>query len=325
MGGGSDPAALFNSCGMHMMKFQTYTHHLFDAIRRGRILSACYSDDRPRLVDMWQCGLAHLERVPTYVVREPVNDIFDNDLLVLANEWTLAGKARLPVPEMLVQFRLTNRFDPDHPERPPPEDIWIVYAATQEALRVGNLFHVNPEVLEGEPGAIWMFVASTVITELGDWATTPLVVRYSEVSRGLQIYAIMRGVDPVREYAKDIEDDMIDAASWLLGTVFMMESPSIELEAVKVPKQVNRGRSLLKKSRIPDHTIIRLPRIFYTTPAGDGGMGGTHRRPRVHWRRSHDREYRPGKFTHIPLTLVAKKEGEPLPPPPVVEIVTNRP
>jgi hypothetical protein len=302
----------------NIVKFAVHTHHLFDAIKKGRMLSGCYEEDHHRLIGMWQNGVAELEKVPTYVMRDPGEDIYTEELFEVAREWMREKRVKLPMPQMLLQVAFSDRYDPDYPNVRPPDDVWVIYGCTQEQMRENNIFQITPETLAGDPDAIWVFSQTTVVTELHEWGSPPLAARI--INGEIQLFKIHKGVSPEYRYAEGIKEDLQDAASYLIATIVLMTSPSIEVEAVKIPREVNRGRSLLKKSRIRDHTVLRLPKIVYTK--GED-RGGTHRRPRAHWRRPHDREYRPGKFTHIPLTLVAKREDEPLPPPPVTEIITR--
>lgn len=305
------------------MKFQEYAHNLFDAIRRGRVLLGTLDDTtEKRARDELLAYLPEMEKIPLYVLRETTVETFDETLFEYGHDRLTQGRIRLPFERMMFQFQVSGFVDPEDPEKSLPDDIWIVVALTEASMpsaRAGDALW--DELGRGDENSFWVSLFATSINELGEWFEPPVMVRASH-GRLQSIYR--HNPDNERDPLNRWAEHVVDAAGYVVCVLAMMESPSIELESVRIPKQVNRGRSLIRKSRIPDHTVIRLPRIVYATPAGDGGMGGAHRRPRVHWRRPHTRHYQNGKTTEIPLTLVARVEGEPLPPPPVVEIVTRR-
>jgi hypothetical protein len=306
---------------MHTMKFQEYAHHLFDAIRRGRILMGTPDDTTEmRARDELLAYLPEMEKIPLYVLRETTTETFDKTLFEYGHDRLAQGRIRLPFERMMFQFQVSGFVDPEDPAKPLPDDIWIVVATTEASMpsvrKGSNLWN---EIGRGDENSFWVSLFATSINDLGEWFEPPIMVR---ASHGRLQSFYQHNPDNERDPLARWAENAVDAAGYVVCVLAMMESPSIELEAVKIPKQVNRGRSLLKRSRIPDHTVIRLPKIVY---AHDGEhQGGTHKRPRCHWRRPHRREYKPGEWADIPLTLVARREGEPLPPPPVVEIITHR-
>lgn len=304
------------------MKFQEYAHHLFDAVRKRRVVMCMRNvEQEHRARDNLASFVPDLERLPLYVLREPANETLDTGLLEIASERLQQGRIKLPFDRMLVQLTYTDTYDPSDRSRVTPDDVYIVMATREDVMvDTPDQRAFFERVGRGDDAAFWVQIFETSFEELDMWLQPPLLVRVSDGRLHCYQFGDFAGSD---EQLDQLSNVVTDAAGYLCAILTLLDSPSVELEAVRIPKEINRGRSLIKKSRIPDHTIIRLPKIAYTSPAGED-QGGTHRRPRSHWRRPHDREFKPGKFTHIPLTLVAKKEGEPPPPPPIVEIVTHR-
>jgi hypothetical protein len=287
------------------MKYQTVAHHWFDAIRNNRVLFDRHLTDFEGMAASFQAALPVLVQLPVYVVREPVNEVFDEALTDLAFEWITDGRIKLPHPSMIWQFTATDTNRPGHADIP-ASDVFIVLAIDEPDYDT-ILFHhfVTTEELKG------------------GWIHVPCVTRIKDGRLSAMRHQMAgESSDTPPNYEKAEAQNAIDATYWVCSSIIMMESPSIEIEAVKIPKQVNRGRSLIKKSRIPDHTVIRLPKIVYTST--NGHQGGTHKRPRPHWRRPHTRHLKSGKTADIPLMLIASREGEPPPPPPVVELVTRK-
>lgn len=302
------------------MKFQEHAHHLFDAIRRNRILfgMADWDEERRAMANL-RGHLPRIEQMPVYVLRDPANETFDGDLFEIAAEWLQQGRIKLPFPRMLLQIRLTDTFNPGESEIP-PDDIWVIMATAESDMDdTPTQRAFFNQVGRGDENAFWIQVFRTVESELFEWIQPCVMVRANGGLLHLYSFGEMRGDEKEKE---SLRLSVMDAAGYLVATLTVMDSPSIEVESVKIPKQLNRGRHLINKSRIPDHTVLRLPKVAYA--AGEH-QGGTHRRPRTHWRRPHTRHLPSGKEASIPLTLVAKVEGQPAPPPPVTEIVTRKP
>jgi hypothetical protein len=301
------------------MKFHEYAHHLFDAMRRRRVIMSMI--DRAKEMEARENlarRLPEFESTPLYVLREPANVVVDDDLRTFARERLRDGRLTLPFPRMLLQITLTDTHDPDHPGVAPAPDVWIILATREDALPDTPVFrHFLDSLGPGAPDDIWIQMFETTLDALDEWLQPGAFSRASVAA--LKTYATnaFAGTpDDMRQHSNRV----MEAAKFLCSVLAMLDSPSIEIEPVKVPKEINRGRRLMKRPQIPDHTVIRLPKLVYASAGED--KGGTHKRPRPHWRRPHRREFKPGKFTEIPLTLVAKRPDEPPPPPPVVELVT---
>jgi hypothetical protein len=303
------------------MKFQEYAHHLFDAIRRQRVMLSMrdLNDERLARGNLAR-RLPEFERTPLYVLRDPADVIADRELSIISREWVREGRLALPFPKMMLQVVLTDTIDPESLGVKPANDVWIILATREDSLPdLPEFKHFISCVGPGDPNSFWVQMFETTIDALDEWIQPGAFVRVGNGDlRGYATDQLAGTPDDMREHARRVNL----AAGFLCCVLAMLDSPSVELEAVKIPKEVNRGRSLIKKSRIPDHTVIRLPKIVYAQSGGH--QGGTHRRPRTHWRRPHKREIKPGKFVDIPLTLVAKVEGQPPPPAPVVELVTRK-
>lgn len=70
----------------------------------------------------------------------------------------------------------------------------------------------------------------------------------------------------------------------------MLNSKTTEVEFQEAPKKLNKVRQKKAREPLPDHRIVRIvPARFQYEK--DPLTGGTHRSPRLHWRRSHLRHY----------------------------------
>jgi hypothetical protein len=318
---------LFNDHGpAAQMTFESHAHHLIDAFRRRRIHGAGYDEDRERIG-----GVLLLEQeyasASIFVVREPVNETIGTDLLDLAWGWQAEGRLRLPADHCLFQIRLSDVLPNPETGEHYPDDMWIIHAATETGL--ANLIGDDMVHTDHDPGpdggrddtAFALQIFKTDVDDPHNWFAGPVTAR---VAHGrVRTYRYRTRREWLDENLDSLSDDCLDAVNFVIGILAMMQSPALEVARVHVPKQINRGRSLLRKSRIRDHSVLRLPKLVLAD--GERGPGGgTHRRPRPHWRRPHTRHYSDGKTVEIPLTLVARREGDALPPPPVVEIITRR-
>lgn len=287
------------------MKFATHAHNLFDALRKGRIKStvavgAGYDPELERVrFDDRRC----MEQAPVFVLGDRLNEVFTPDLFALVRERMVAGRLALPYHAMLLELSAIEDDPDDAAGRLIP---WIIQA-------------VAPPNRNGF--VLWTFGGPS--REVPNWERVPipvLVVQDPERRTGGVSYF------PKPDFLTDAHYEecvgiLKDTVGCFCGILLMMDSPAVEIEAVRVPREFNRGRSLLKKSRIPDHTILKLPKVVYVEAPG---AGGSHATPIAHWRRAHKRILADGREVKVRMTVVAQREGEPPPPPPVTEIVTRK-
>jgi hypothetical protein len=289
------------------MKFDTVVHHFFDAIRKYRIMYDRWAVGAEDAMDMLAAILPERTRHPIYVLREPANETLADETLVrMATEEVKRGGLRLPFPRTVWQFTVTDMVDdPARPDACTP-DVWIVLASEIQE--------------EGGAPDIWISLFTGSAADPREWLVIPAAARIHDGQ--LRLMRFQMKDPPPNDADRAARDTAMiqDAAMFVCTCLVLMQSPAVEVEAVKVPRDVNRGRRLMKRPQVPDHGVIRLPRLAYV---GKDTPAGTHARPRCHWRRSHRREFKPGEWTDIPLTLVARRGDEPPPPPPVTEIVTR--
>jgi hypothetical protein len=288
------------------VKFECHTHHLLDAIRKRKLLAGLTPKGGQAYLDWFEKSLPGLVKTPVFVLRDNPDILVDDTMAEIATAWQAEGRLKLPYPEgMFLEMRVVL-------EDGLTEMIWIVHAQRIEAY--------GPEQ---EHIRALLFIAPDELCPL--WQAMPRIVSAYPGGRRQMTAPLWEGLtypdkDNPPHDIQMIHDNVSYAFSVLAGTLIMMASPAVEMTSVMVPKEINRSRRIMKRSPIPDHTILRLPRVAYVESDGTG----THRRPRMHWRRPHTRHYQDGKTTEIPLTLVAKVEGAPVPPAPTVEIVTRR-
>lgn len=288
------------------MKFECHVHHLFDAIRKEQVFGGFSSETRAEWRRRLRQNLPEMERMPVFVVRDAADEVFDGEMMALARQAWAEGRVSLPYPRLFIQIQVPNMVDDDG--SPVSDAIWIMHL-----------------VLNPEGGFLEALLFLSDIGDSREWGVAPVSACLYPGSGAIEI-ALEVPEDPDRlthpAVSSLLGDILRDAGAGLCAAVavlLMLDSPAVEIRAVKVPKEINRGRRIMKRSPVPDHTVLRLPRIAYVDSDGTG----THKRPRMHWRRPHRREFRPGQFTNIPLTLVARQADAPVPPAPMVEIVTR--
>lgn len=286
------------------MKFETHVHLLFDAIRKndlraGPTYEACKK---------WSHAISHdfpqLQRAPVYLLRGWANELFAESVGRAVAKANLEGRFRLPHPFMLVEMtvaHLETEKDPTDFER------WIVFGYQM-------------------PEHVGIIVFDSDGRDPKTWFVRPPKGKFKVGSEMIEVGAIESGTydyfDAKPEAWEDLTNDTTLAACIFCSLCYLMDQPATPVisEAVTVPKEVNRGRSLLKKSRVPDHTILTLPKVVHVSADGQS-LHGSHASPKTHWRRSHERHYASGKVVRVPETVVNHQPGQPLPPPPVTEIV----
>lgn len=289
------------------MKLETHAHHLFDALRKKKV----HAGLTPAAHDYWisLMGIERpiMERAPLFVLRDPVNTVMQTPAFQQVTRQKLAICTRLPSRTMLIEVRADGLGGDGLPE---PDDIWIVYARQEE-------------------GFIQTLLCATALGLINTWSVYPFVMRVGGPEQTLETY-FLHPDDGLRPPDKGEAVEIMwrnskTAALLLVGLLCLMNSPATEVqsETITVPRKVNRGRSLLNKSRVPDHTILTLPKVVHVSP-DDHGPHGTHASPKTHWRRAHKRHYASGKVVDIPEILVNPGEGDP-PPYPVTEVRVRHP
>lgn len=126
----------------------------------------------------------------------------------------------------------------------------------------------------------------------------------------------------------------MDASNAILGEVVrlvfgflaLLGTPVVERERVEAPAKLNKARAAKGKAPLRAHEVVtlRLPKVRSEPGGREAGEGGRSRaRPSPHWRRGHLREYKPGKFTRIPITVVACEDGKAPPQAPRFDVKTR--
>lgn len=287
------------------MSFKTHVHHLFDKIAKRKLGAGFTRESHLSWLDHVGASLPDMQKAPVYVMRDPANLVIKDWLADEALSKMPLQHVQLPAPIILMETRIATT-EPNGGRG--PDDLWIIMA-TQEARSIQTLLFTTDE------------------HHPHDWVLYPYVGRmYPEIPQFmLGTFFEADQKTPINDVveAKNMQKDCTSAAVTVCTVVMLMSAPAtqVQSETVTVPKDVNRGRSLIRKSRIPNHTVLTLPRVIpdATPPQG------THASPRPHWRRSHERRYPSGKVVRIDRILVNAKPGEPPPPPPVTEVVMTKP
>lgn len=282
--------------------FATHVHHLFDRIAKRTLGAGFTEESNLAWLDNLGAGLPVMRKAPVYVLRDPANLVIKDWLADEAITGMPLRQVHLPAPMVLLETRIATREA--NGERG-PDDLWIIQA-TQEA------------------GGIQTLLFTTDVTRPKDFVLYPYVGRmFPNIPKfmlGTFFNADQQSPNHVKVEAENMRKDCTSAAVTVCTVMMLMMAPAtqVQSESVAVPKEANRGRSLLKKSRIPNHTILTLPKIVHVAPSGPHG---THASPRTHWRRPHVRRYPSGKVVRIDKILVNAEPGLPPPPLPVTEIV----
>lgn len=100
-----------------------------------------------------------------------------------------------------------------------------------------------------------------------------------------------RAIETARKIQKTHPAILNGAADHYLAVylTLMLSSLTTEVTQTSAPDRLNRARMKADKTPLPDHrTVVIVPDRYI-----DRGehQGGTHRSPRLHWRRSHIRHY----------------------------------
>lgn len=287
------------------MKLETHAHHLFDAFSRNALRAGPTAEAVQKWTAALKADMPHIRRSPVYVLRGWANELFDPSVSEAAARANVAGEFRLPHPWLLVEMNIvyeSTATDPSQVSR------WIVFAH-QQADHIGVV--------------VFDYDAPQTKT----WYVLPAKARFRVGQEHVDICGIDETTYDYFGKKPDIWDRLSDdvgmACSILFSMIYAMNAPTIEVQSryVAVPKDINRGRSLLKKARVPDHTILTLPKVAYVGPSI---QHGTHASPKTHWRRAHKRHYASGKVVDIPEILVNPGEGDP-PPYPVTEVRVRHP
>lgn len=281
------------------MKFETHVHQLFDAIRNCTIGAGFNQETHASWVRTLNVDLPNMRNAPIFVLRDYAQDILSKEMMNAVFDPTPNERVRLPTPTVIMEFRVKAA---DGDER------WIVYSRQNE-------------------DHIAAILCCKMVDSSRTWTVHPYVTKlYPTGKKRVEVGTIFDGDQMIGDSegydVKALRVDCITAISVVCAVILLMTMPAtvVHAETVTVPKEVNRGRSLLKRSRIPNHTILTLPRVVCAS-LDDDGPHGTHASPKTHWRRPHERRYPSGKVVRIDRILVNAKPGESLPPPPVTEIV----
>lgn len=287
------------------MTIETHAHHLFDAFSRNAMKAGPTAEAAKKWTAALKTDMPYIRQSPIYVLRGWANELFDGSVPEAATRANMAGEFRLPHPSMLVEMSIVyenTAIDPNERSH------WLVFAHQQAE-------HIGVVVFDYD------------VTGTRTWYVLPAKARFRTGQECVDVAAIDNTTydyfDAKPHVWERISDDVGMACSILFSMIYAMNAPAIEIQSryVAVPKDINRGRTLLKKSRVPNHTVLTLPKVAYV---GTGSQHGTHASPKTHWRRPHKRHYASGKVVDIPEILVNPGEGDP-PPYPLTEVRVRHP
>lgn len=102
--------------------------------------------------------------------------------------------------------------------------------------------------------------------------------------------------------------------TWVIGLMAMLEAKGVEQRLTPAPKKLNKRRTAAGKPPIGEvrEIFIRVGGVSYRT-SGEAEIG-SHRSPRLHWRRGHVRRLPSGELTHVRPCLVGERVGGEEPP-----------
>lgn len=108
----------------------------------------------------------------------------------------------------------------------------------------------------------------------------------------------------VRKYTHEI------FPPWIVALLAMLEAKGIEQRLTPAPARLNRKRVAAGKPPIGEirEIFIRVGGVSYR--ASGEAETGSHRSPRLHWRRGHVRRLPSGELTHVRPCLVGERVGE---------------
>lgn len=84
----------------------------------------------------------------------------------------------------------------------------------------------------------------------------------------------------------------------------MLNSKSTEVRRAEVSTALRKSQMKKGRTPLPDHRIVTIVPQRFRDVDEPGHQGGTHRAPRLHWRRSHQRHYKNSK-------VVVPKQADP--------------
>lgn len=98
-----------------------------------------------------------------------------------------------------------------------------------------------------------------------------------------------------------------DVPTWIIGCLAMLNAKGIEQRVTPAPKNLNKRRVAAGKPPIGEirEIFVRVGGVSYRA-SGEAEVG-SHRSPRLHWRRGHIRRLASGEMTHVRPCLVGER------------------
>lgn len=181
------------------------------------------------------------------------------------------------------------------------------------------------DTLRGEDGFYLFSVIKTVFDEdyggmlSGRWFPLPGMVflPYDQACldidlHGLFPYAFRMGkkypfwavpAEPTDERIKEFIGNMVVDANAVINLCACLACGNVSMATVPAPAALNKKRE--KKGKLPFFEY----KMLVLKPSVEGGErhGGTHSSPRLHLRRGHIRQYKPGQYTWVSPSVVGNK------------------
>jgi hypothetical protein len=290
-----------------VMKFETHVHHLFDAIRRGKVRAGFTPASNEQWLKSLQATAHVMEAAPVYVVNEPFDDLIRSDVVIEAQHANEKGQIYVPGGAFIMEGLIRAK---DLNGKVGLNTRWVVLLwQSEESYMQAIHFFANAAA-----DSVWL--ANPYVPQVHSGKT--------EIQNAVMVITDANPPEKNQELADRLEDDAMQATVLAATLAHLLIAPPIEMKGheVSVPREINRGRRLMKRAPVPQHTVLTLPRLTYVH-AADQQAHGTHASPRTHWRRSHERHYASGKVVRVSETVVNHRPGSPLPPPPVTEVRIN--
>jgi hypothetical protein len=265
----------------------TWVHHLADALAKGNLWHFSANTKHRDEVREDCAEIAELlPRLPVFVFQQNGRDLENDALFDHAHEtWT-----GLPFKDMVLETPIYLRDDQDDPDR------YVILAHQSDDGRVViELFGTSDDP------TVW-------------WCDFGIVVLTPENG---ELYCEHREPPDVPlKHRNQIQASMQDALGMLVGFIGLLNTPAIASEKRPASEKLNRARAKRGRAAIPNYTTVTL-RLPKRKPGERESAGQSGRAsPRVHWRSGHKREYRPGKWSVVPPTIVGHKSETEAPPPP---------
>lgn len=248
-------------------------------------------------------GIELLEKTPKFWVEEALMELIHERGDVAASLTALhrAGVARLPFPNMVVEFELggdhlmvvLSERSPslfvDDPGGPHPFRAMVWRISDKQLVLSPSVIHMQfQEDLGGDNGGGYHLIGHSA----------PYLPDEDMLGPGIQASLQIEGAV---------------AGMALSSMLLLLNTRGVHKEVIE-PTRLNKKRVQHGHEPIPTHTVIRIGHIYRRD--GTSFQVGERKTPRIHWRRAHTREQRIGKgrterkLVYIAPMLINYQEGQ---------------